>query len=497
VKREALRRALRISVLDGCAYSLMAGGAESYLSAFAVFLGVPAFQIGLLSSVPQLVGSAVQVAATAGARLFRSLKRWVVVLAYVQAAVLAATASVVVWRGDPFLPLLAAFTAYWTIALSIGPAWVHWMGVLLPPALRAHFFARRNRVLQVFILAGLVGAGVLLERTARSGATALGFVAILIFGGAMRFVSATFLALQAGPPARELKRAESFAAFLRRLPGRPEVRLLPFLWCMNFAVSISAAYFTPYMLKELGLSYWTFMAITGTAFLAKSVAMGPWGRAARRLGARRAFLLSAVLITPSPALWAVSGSVPYLVALQVLSGAAWAGFELCQLLLFYDLVEEERLSDVFSYFSLGNGVAVVAGTTLGGFLLHHPFLHHPILPASAYHGIFVFSSLVRLVPLFIWLGALRRMALRQVMPRELILRVAAVRPEWGSLIIPAWWRSGTAALRRARRRAREARLRPGRGPAPPRRLDPQAGRIGGGVGPGAPEDLPDPPREPL
>ena len=41
-----------------------------------------------------------------------------------------------------------------------------------------------------------------IERTARSGATALGFVAILIFGGAMRFVSATFLALQPGPPVR-------------------------------------------------------------------------------------------------------------------------------------------------------------------------------------------------------------------------------------------------------------------------------------------------------
>jgi MFS family permease len=262
-------------------------------------------------------------------------------------------------------------------------------------------------------------------------------------------VSATFLAFQAGPAgARELKRAESFGAFLRRLTGRPEAGLLPFLWLINFAVAIGAPYFVPYMLRHLGLSYWTFMAITGVAFLAKSATMSAWGWAARRLGSRRAFMLAALLIIPAPALWSLSDSVAYLMLLQILAGTAWAGFELCQLLLFYDLVEERRLSDVFSYYSVVNGVGQVAGTAIGGYLLSHPFLF-----ASGYLEVFFISSLVRLLPLLTLLGTLRHLALRQVTPRGIFMRVVGLLPEWGSFVNPLWWRPGSGAGRgRARRR---------------------------------------------
>jgi len=455
VKPKTLRRALRLSVLDGCAYSIMVGGAESFLTAFAVFLGVPSAQVGFLSSVPQLVGSSAQLLTPAGVRLLGGLKRWVVTLAYAQGVVLAATALVPRLDAPPFLSLLILLSGYWTLNLAISPAWNHWMGLLVPAARRAVFFSRRNRVLHVCVLAGLVAGGAILDRTAHAGATAIGFVAILVGGGVMRTVSATFLAFQAAPAkANELKRAESFGTFLRRLPGRREAGLLPFLWLINFAVAIGAPYFVPYMLRDLGLSYWTFMSITGTAFLVKSAAMGLWGRAARRLGSRRAFLVAALLIIPAPALWSLSDSVAYLMLLQVLSGFAWAGFELCQLLLFYDLVEEHRLSDVFSYYSVVNGIGQVAGTALGGFLLSHPLFF-----ASGYLEVFVLSSVARLLPLLTLVGTLRRLTLRQAMPRGLILRVVGLLPEWGSFMNPLWWRPSTLAARRRARRARLAQRR--------------------------------------
>ncbi len=457
MKPEIRGRALRFSLFDGCAYAFMAGGAESYLTAFAVYLGVPPLHVGLLSSVPQLVGSAAQLLTPAGVRLVGGLKRWVVGLASVQALVLAAIALVPQVAGPAFPPLLVLLTSYWTVVIAIGPAWTHWMALLVPGRERSSYFARRNRWVHVCMLTGLAGAGLVLERAARAGAAATGFIAIILFGAAMRFISVTFLWLQAGPPSRELSRTESFVIFIKNLRSRREFRLLPFLWTMNFAVAISAPYFVPYMLADLRLSYWMFMVVSGTAFLAKSLAMGLWGRLARRLNPRRGFALAALLISPAPALWALSDAPFYLMALQVFSGFAWAGFELCQLLLFYELVEEERLSDVFSYHSLVNGLATLLGTAIGGWVLAHPLLF-----ADAYLEVFVLSTAVRVVPIMTIFPTLRGLAIRHVRPHIPVMRVMGLRPGLGSLTAPLWLRRVAprrdASLRRGRHR------RPGRRP---------------------------------
>jgi predicted MFS family arabinose efflux permease len=447
VKPEVLKRALRFSVLDGCAYAFMAGGAESYLTAFAVHLGVPPFKVGLLTAVPQLVGSGAQLGTPAGVRLVQGLKRWVVGLASLQALVLAAVVLVPRFGGDAFLPLLLLLTSYWTLVIAIGPAWTHWMALLVPASFRSAYFARRNRWVHICMFAGLAGAGIVLQRSAGADITAAGFTAIILFGAAMRVISVVFLSLQAGPPSRELKRAESFATFLRKLRQRREFRLLPFLWAMNFAVAIGAPYFVPYMLSDLGLSYWMFMVINGTAFLTKSLTMSLWARLARRLGARRSFALAALLISPGPALWAISGAPLYLMSLQVLAGFAWAGFELCQLLLFYELVEEERLSDAFSYHSLVNGFVMLAGTAIGGWFLAHPVV------LDGYHQIFILSTLVRIFPIITIFPTLRGLAIRHVKPLLPEIRVAGLGPEIGSRILPLWFRRG----RKRRPLARQGR----------------------------------------
>ena len=56
-KDPAADKALRHSVRDGVAYSVMAGAGESYLSAFALFFKANTAQIGLLVSLPSLIAS--------------------------------------------------------------------------------------------------------------------------------------------------------------------------------------------------------------------------------------------------------------------------------------------------------------------------------------------------------------------------------------------------------------------------------------------------------
>lgn len=50
-------RSRRYGIREGAFQAIMLGGGENYLSAFALLLHASAFQIGLLSALPQLLGT--------------------------------------------------------------------------------------------------------------------------------------------------------------------------------------------------------------------------------------------------------------------------------------------------------------------------------------------------------------------------------------------------------------------------------------------------------
>ena len=50
------RRALRLSIAEGCAWALMVGLAESYFIAIAVHLGATPLQLGLVVALPLALG---------------------------------------------------------------------------------------------------------------------------------------------------------------------------------------------------------------------------------------------------------------------------------------------------------------------------------------------------------------------------------------------------------------------------------------------------------
>ena len=80
-----LRSNLRYSIIEGSFFALMFGLGENYISAMGVFLGYSALQISILSSFPQLIGAFTQLVANNLAKLFKSMKRFVVVGAVMQA----------------------------------------------------------------------------------------------------------------------------------------------------------------------------------------------------------------------------------------------------------------------------------------------------------------------------------------------------------------------------------------------------------------------------
>jgi MFS family permease len=99
------------------------------------------------------------------------------------------------------------------------------------------------------------------------------------------------------------------------------------------------------------------------------VALPALGRFARKTGALRLLWIGGVTIIPCSGLWIVSQSFPYLVLVQILAGFAWAAYELAMFLLFFESIPEDERTSVLTTFNLGNALATVLGSLLGGLLL--------------------------------------------------------------------------------------------------------------------------------
>ncbi len=423
-----LRLSLRAGVLDGTFQAAMVGLGETYFSAFALLLGSTPFQAGLIATVPVLAGSAFQLLSPLAASRLGE-KRWVVGSAVLQAAAFLPV-ILLAGGGGGYAWLLSWVCVYWIAGLGLTPAWNAWMGRLVPARLRAPYFGRRAIPIQGSLLLSVVAGGLLIDASERSSwGAAAGFIASFALAACCRLASASFLARQYEPPADRRRPAMPIRTVLAGFRSRPYGRLITLLVLMSGAVNISAAYFTPFMLEGLQLSYAQFTILNGAAVAARALSSSYWGDIARSYGNRRALQVSAVLLVPLSGLWVFSSNFTYLLALQLFAGFAWAGFELTTILNFFDCTEEHNRARVLSVYNLLNGITIVTGTLLGGAMLR-------TMAAGNYFYLFLASSAVRaLTVIFLTRGVGARRA-REHSFQNVFVRVITLRPGQGPTLRP-------------------------------------------------------------
>ena len=188
------------------------------------------------------------------------------------------------------------------------------------------------------------------------------------------------------------------------------------------------------------LDYLEFTLLNASLVAARVAASPYWGRIGKRFGNRRALQVAATVIVPLPALWLFGDGFLYLLALQVLAGFAWAGFDLMTVLNLFDCSSPAERSRALAAFNLINGVAIVLGTLLGG-------LAFLALGDAAYAPVFLASSVLRgVTSLAFGRGAgLRRDDEHSF--GAVLLRVMSLRPGLGPRLRPI-------AIRRPRTRRR-------------------------------------------
>lgn len=368
--KDRVDKSLKHSVKDGAWWSVMMGTGESYLSAFALFLKATEAQLGLLMSLPQLISSMVQLLAVKLTNVFDSRKKIVVTFAFLQGLtwlfiIALSYVSQSVW----VLILLASF--YFAFGALAGPAWVSWMGDLVPEQMRGRYFGMRNRVSGFIAFLATIGGGLLLDYVSQID-THMAFMIVFSIAFFGRMVSTYYLTRMFEPNV-EIRAPRSYpiSEFIKGMwTDRFGVFSL-YTNLMLFAVYISAPFVTIIWLNYLGFSYFQYMIVLSASTVTSFITMTYWGTHADTYGNKTVLWVSSYLLAIVPfflmTLAFLQNETAFWMSVfvQILAGFAWAGFNLSSSNFIFDLVLPEDRVRFMTYHNAFRGIGIFAGSMLG------------------------------------------------------------------------------------------------------------------------------------
>jgi MFS family permease len=422
-----VRRSLSLSWKEGSMAAVMYAAVEYYLIPYGLFLGASAQQIGWLIALPHLIGSSAQLFAERLVRWSGSRRKFLVAAVSLQAALLIPVGllALTAWpfRLTLLLWLIVGFRVAHHLILTV---WGSLMSDYLPAHARGSYFGWRTKVVGLAGLAGMGAGGVWLSLM-ETRHPALSFFGLFLAAAAFRFGSAALLARQAELPWHPAEGSRpALRGLLRAVRDHHLVAYCGYIAGFVTAAFLAAPYFSVFMLRDLHFSYLTYMTLHVMTVLSGLFASSLWGHHADLVGNARILKVTGALIPVLPLLWLVCRHPVYLIAVEACSGFIWSGFVLCTTNFVYDAVDPPARLRWLGYFNLVNGLAICAGSALGGILADRlpPLLGFSML------SLFVLSGVLR-AAVHLWLSPkIRevRSATTRASDSQLFLSLLGLRP---------------------------------------------------------------------
>jgi MFS family permease len=168
------------------------------------------------------------------------------------------------------------------------------------------------------------------------------------------------------------------------------------------------------------------------AVLTQFLTLNRWGRISDALGNRFILIATGIIIPFLPSLWLLSTNLVYILLLQALSGLAWSGFSLSAGNYLYELIPGNKRAMYLAFHNVLASVAVFCGAMTGAWLATHMRREADLFGAhyewlSVLYGVFLLSSLARLLVAVLFLPRLQEMrAARPVSVGGVIFRVVRI-----------------------------------------------------------------------
>lgn len=438
-----MRHTRTLSTWEGSLWAIMWGVGESYIAPFALFLGASNLVMAFIGTGPVLITAAAQLI---GALLLdRMSRRMPIILTgmTIQAATFLPLflLPVLLTEGKITALIICIASYFFFFGLAV-PAWMSLMGDVVEPSERGRYFSNRSRITMYFMITALLTAGVVTTGWEETGHTAIGFGFIFGLAALARFSSLFFMRRHYDAPVHRQQHEErfSFWDFLCGIRKSNFTRFTLAVTLVNGATNIAGPFFAVYMLRDLQWSYLAFTVSTLTFLISQTLFVRWWGSIGDRHGNRSVLVATSCLIPILPLLWLFSTNYIPLLFAQIISGAAWSGFNLAASNFIYDSVPQARRARALSYYSLMNGtLSVVGGMVIGAFIaehapseIHFGLVH--ITMTSSLPVVFVVSAMARAIAAAIMLPQFKEVRdIEPIATARILWRLGIGQPLFGQV----------------------------------------------------------------
>ena len=406
--QELKKKALNNSIKEGSAAAYSTGTTFSYATLYALALNATKTQIGILNSLPNLLGPIAQYISS---KLMEKYHRKNIVkifillqaLSYLPLALLGILlyynllSSYIVYSFIIFYALVAIFGGF-----TYSP-WFSWMGDLVDEKERGRYFARRNKIIGIFEIAGMLTAVLLLDMF-KTVPVLIGFSTLFLLAFISRAFSFYLINKQYIPLEIKRKREKiSFSKFLRNNKSFNQFSI--YVAFFYFALYLASPFFTVYMKDptQLNLSYFWIIAITISGAVFTLIFLPLVGKFSDRFGNVKLLIVSNLLFVINPLLWIVVKNPYGLIFIQLVSGLANSAFLIGFNNFSYRSLEQKYRGIGIAYVSILSGIGASASSLIGGILLDYI----PPIELNIFFFVFILSAFLRLLIAVIFLPNLK------------------------------------------------------------------------------------------
>jgi MFS family permease len=406
------RRWLRYIAVEGGAATVfvtLTGGA--FLTGMALMLGANDFQIGLLVALPFLMQVA-QLVSPFLVDKFGGRKKLVIKSSLFARQLWWLLIPILLLSGGWRLEALLGIVVISGIAVMFAaPAWLSWMSDLVPERIRGRFFGVRNSWVAMATVGASIIGGVIIDMYESRGMEKIGFALIVGLSCLAAFIAIIYTNKLPSNPVVSEKHRFAINQIARPLKDYRYRNLLKTFFIWNFSIGISAAFFAPHMINNLGMSFTLISVYSSIAALVAIALNKPWGALIDRFGCRPVIILCSFAIALVPLIWLLprKDMIWILLPEVVFSGAFWAGFNLAAFNMPIAYSPREDRIVYLAVFSVLTGLGFFAASIVGGLLaqtLANVNYHFGSYNIINYHFLFILSGILRFLAAA-WISSLK------------------------------------------------------------------------------------------
>ena len=367
---------LRAFWLDGVFAAGSDGLVLSYIPLFAVAYGAAAGQVGVITSVGNLLAA---LALFPGARLLEKMGRskplilWSSTLLYRLPLLFLALLPLLPGNARFAIPAIIVLFAIRSFGVNLSnPAWTALTAEVVPPFMRGRYFSLRNLLMGIATLISTPLAGWLILRLGRNAATPmLGYQVVFALGMLVGLGSTWYFSRIQEPPLPiklplDGGKRRSLFGILQGRPALSAFVLSAFVW--NMALQVAAPYFNVYMVTHLGGDAGSVGVVTSISALSALLGQIVFGRLMDRKGSVWVFLATGFPIVVLPVAWAFYSN-PWQVGVNNLFGGfLWAGFNTANFNMLLLLTPDDDRPRAVALYQTAVFVSAVIGPMIGGYL---------------------------------------------------------------------------------------------------------------------------------